>query len=205
MQFSDFKRVKDVLEKYPLATKKEIFLRDVVIELPEWFIDKLHFALTRQSEIEHEMFFRELFIGPFMEQAWMLHPKLKLWINQNLAYQDELTGAPDYFVAQQVEGVTQNLIGKPLLAVAEAKQEDFIQGWGQCLAEMIACQKLNGDENIVIYGIVSTGEVWQFAKLVGDTFSKNLFSYSIREPNHVFGALEFIFSECEKQVVAEAT
>jgi hypothetical protein len=30
---------------------------------------------------------------------------------------------------------------------------------------MIACQKTNPDENITVYGIVSTGMVWQFGQI----------------------------------------
>ncbi len=130
----------------------------------------------------------------------MRHPRLKLWVNQPLAYRDELTCEPDYFVAQQVTGVTDTPIGQPLLAVAEATQEDFTAGWGQCLAAMIACQKLNSDATLTIYGIVSTGEVWQFGKLAGDTFTRHLFSYTVRDPNAVLGALDFVFGECERQI-----
>ncbi len=48
----------------------------------------------------------------------------------------------------------------PLLAVVEAKQEDFVKGWGQCLAEMVAAQKLNAGvtPQPTIYGIVTTGK-----------------------------------------------
>ena len=91
------------------------------------------------------------------------------------------------------------LINKPFLAVAEAKKEDFTKGWAQCLAEMIACQKINADESVVIYGIVPTGLVWEFGKLEQDTFTKHIFSYSIRDPNQIFGILDFIFAECEKR------
>ncbi len=68
------------------------------------------------------MFLGEYFIAPFMRQAWMRHPRLKIWVNQTLNYEDELTGAPDYFVAQRVEAVSHEVIGKPLLAIAEAKR-----------------------------------------------------------------------------------
>ncbi len=200
MKFSDFKSVKQVIEKYPLAIHRESFLPNIEIEPPAGFLQELNFALMMQSEIESQMFFREYFIAPFMRHVWMRHPRLKLWVNQNLAYKDELTGAPDYFVARRVETVSHELVGKPLLAVAEAKQEDFIAGWGQCLAEMIACQKLNERGNITIYGIVSTGIYWEFGKLAGDTFTKNTLSYSINHPAQVLGALDTIFATCEQEI-----
>ncbi|OQY45617.1 MAG: hypothetical protein B6242_09895 [Anaerolineaceae bacterium 4572_78] len=187
MKFSDFKSVRQVLQIYPLAIQKEQFISGIELRLPDMFINELNFSLKMQSDIENEMFYREYFIAPFIRQAWMNHPNLKVWVNQYLAYNDELTGEPDYFISQQVTGVTNDLIGKPLLAVVEAKQEKFKEGWGQCLAGMIACQKLNATDDVVIYGVVTTGELWQFAKLTGDVFTRNLLSYSINDPEKIFG------------------
>ncbi len=49
--------------------------------------------------------------------------------------------------------------------LVEAKQDNFEAGWAQCLAEMIAAQRLNETAQIIIYGIVSNGNLWQFGKL----------------------------------------
>jgi hypothetical protein len=112
-------------------------------------------------------------------------------------------GEPDYFISMRPKGPTRDLVGKPLLAVAEAKQEDFISGWGQCLAEMIACQKINADENIVIYGIVSAGELWQFGKLEHDVFTRNITAYTIHDPAKLLGVLDYLFEQCERQGESE--
>ncbi len=125
---------------------------------------------------------------------------LKIWVNRKMAYNDELTGEPDYFISAPPSGAVSDPVGKPLLAVAEAKQEDFIAGWGQCLAAMIACQKLNNMNEIVIYGIVSSGLVWEFGKLQGTLFTTDLFSFSIRKAGAVLGALDYLFGECERMM-----
>lgn len=202
MNFSSFENVEQVLEKYPLKMHKAKFLPKVEISLPTWFMENLDFILTMQSANESEMFFREYLLSPFMQYVWQQHPHLKLWVNKPLRYGDELYGEPDYFISYRDEGKVNRLITKPLLAVAEAKKQDFAKGWGQCLAEMIACQKLNADDTIVIYGIVSTGMVWEFAKLSNDTFTQDPFSYSIVNPSQVMGVLNFVFAECQKQAVA---
>ena len=198
MKFSDFKSVEDVQKIYPIESRKEEFIPDAEVKPAQWFLDDLHFSLSKQADVESEMFFREYFIAPFMREAWKRHPALKLWVNRKLAYKEELTGEPDYFVSAPPSGATDDPVGTPLLAVAEAKQENFIAGWGQCLAEMIACQKLNGSAEIVIYGIVSTGLVWEFGRLQGTIFTTNLFSFSIRRAGAVLGALDYVFGECEK-------
>ena len=96
------------------------------------------------------------------------------------------------------------VMSTPLLAVVQAKQQNFIAGWAQCLAAMIACQKLNDadetleEKDIPIYGIVSTGEVWQFAKLEKDVLRKHPVPASIENPEHLAGILDYIFGECEQ-------
>jgi hypothetical protein len=203
MKFSDFKSVEDVLAKYPLYEVNARFLPEVELVPKEWFIANIKFALNTRASVESEMFYREAFVYPFMQQAWQRHPKLKVWVNRKLAYKEELTGEPDYFVSTLPQGPTRDPVGKPLVAVAEAKQEDFVMGWGQCLAEMIACQKLNDNEDVIIYGIVSTGEFWQFGKLEKDTFTRELYPYSINDSAKVLGALDYLFEQCEKQITVE--
>ena len=200
MAFSDFQNIEQVISQYPLEIRSGKFIPDVELELPDLFIENLNFSLEMRSVDESEAFFRENFIFPFLHQAWKRHRKLKLWSHRSLVYDRELYGEPDYLVSAMIEGVIDKLINKPFLAVAEAKKEDFARGWAQCLAEMIACQKINEDESVVIYGIVPTGLVWEFGKLEQDTFTKHIVSYSISAPNKIFGILDFIFAECEKQI-----
>lgn len=47
--------------------------------------------------------------------------------------------------------------GAPFVLV-EAKQDNFDAAWGQCLAEMIAAQRLNNLPDLVIYGITCNGD-----------------------------------------------
>ena len=115
-------------------------------------------------------------------------------------YDDELCGEPDYFLAAlPADEVISQLVNKPILAVIEAKKENFTQGCGQCAA-MIACQKINTNPEIIIYGIVSTGLVWEFSKLAGNLLIKDSVTYFINVPDQIFGILDFIFAECENQL-----
>lgn len=200
MKFSDFLNIEQVLAKYPLNVGQERFLPEVSVEPPSWFLENLSFSLDMKAVDESETFFRENFIFPFLQQAWKRHRRLKLWSQKTLALDGELIGEPDYLISAPLEGVIDRLINRPLLAVTEAKKEDFTKGWAQCLAEMIACQKVNQNENMVIYGIVSTGIFWEFGKLTEKVFTKHTLAYSVNEPEKVLGLLDFIFAECEKQI-----
>jgi hypothetical protein len=58
----------------------------------------------------------------------------------------------------------------PLMAVVEAKKNDIEGGLGQCIAQMVAAQVYNeraGQPLERLYGCVTTGEDWQFLRLVG--------------------------------------
>ena len=201
MPFSDFKSIEQVISAYPLELVQKGFLPGRRLKLPALFLADLNFSLERQAAHESEIYFRESLISPFLRKAWQRHPRLKLWVNRNLRYDDRLSGEPDYFVAADTaREITDRLDKRPLMAVAEAKREDFEEGWGQCLAGMIACRELNAPEILTIYGIVSTGHTWQFSKLNGPVFTRDPLSYSIADPQRVFGLLDFVFGECERQL-----
>ncbi len=56
----------------------------------------------------------------------------------------------------------------PLAVIVEAKKNDIEEGIGQCIAQMYGARIFNEKDknpNPVIYGCVTTGEVWQFLKL----------------------------------------
>ena len=201
MAFSDFKTIDQVIRQYPLQIRREQFLPDVSVPLPPLVLENFNFSLQNQGEQESEVFFRESFIYPLLQEVWKRHARLKLWVNQKLEYDDVLQGEPDYFVAKQAtHEVISRVVNKPLLAVAEAKRQDFTEGWGQCLAEMIACQKVNADEDVTVYGIVTTGVLWEFGRLAQQVFTRDPRSFALTDPQRVLGLLDFVFAECEKQI-----
>lgn len=203
MSYSSFQNIDQVREKYPLKFEQEILLPEVSAEVPAYLVENLRFALKMRDAQENGAFFVESLIFPLLQEAWKQNRKLKLWSHRALNYDDVLFGEPDYFLSIWPQGVSSTSLTTPLLAVAEAKRDDFDKGWGQCLAEMIACQKLNRDETIPIYGIVTNGLLWQFGQLIGKHFTLHLLSYGISEPNKILGILNYIFAECEKQAGAE--
>jgi len=87
MPFSNYKNVKQVIQEYPLQFLQDRFLPEVQLELPEWFMENLNFALDRKTIFENEAFFCESFIFPFLQQTWKRHGKLKLWSHQELVYE----------------------------------------------------------------------------------------------------------------------
>jgi hypothetical protein len=87
--------------------------------------------------------------------------------------------------------------------LVEAKQDDFENGWAQCLGEMAAAQRLNENPEQEVFGIVSNGGFWQFGKLKSNSFTKNKQSYSIDDLNRLFAAINYVFQQCELLLDAE--
>nr|VFK27160.1 MAG: hypothetical protein BECKMB1821I_GA0114274_100262 [Candidatus Kentron sp. MB]VFK75074.1 MAG: hypothetical protein BECKMB1821H_GA0114242_101511 [Candidatus Kentron sp. MB] len=200
MPFSEYRNIEDVIGKYPLEITSAPFLKDIEIPLPDLFLENLNFALARKTAQDNEFFLTENFIYPFLQLVWKRHEKLRLWSHHLLRYDDDLSGEPDYFLSYWPGGVIRSLISLPMLAVVEAKKQDFDKGWGQCLAGMLACQKINNNENLTVYGIVSTGILWEFGKLKNSQFTWNTISYSLSNPRVLAGILDELFHRCEKGI-----
>ncbi len=88
--------------------------------------------------------------------------------------------------------------------VAEAKRENFNAGWAQSLAEMIAAQRFNHEEQTEIFGIVTTGNFWQLGKLRERLLTMEVVSYSALEDlQRLLNVLNWICFEAKQQILME--
>ena len=78
--------------------------------------------------------------------------------------------------------------------------DKFDEGWAQCLAEMVAAQKLNNQLKLTIFGIVSNGKGWEFGKLEDRTFMHHPGLYTIQEIDRLFALVNYVFQQCEIQL-----
>src|SRR5271167_1037423 len=138
MAFRDFKTIEAVLREYPLELRREAFLPETRLAVPEAFLDDLRFALERRAPGESEAFYTENFVYPFLRLVWRRHPRLHVWSHRPLVVDERLSGEPDYLVSAAPAGVADRVVRPPLVAVVEAKRQDFDEGWGQCLAALLA-------------------------------------------------------------------
>lgn len=139
---------------------------------------------------------KTLLIDALFAEIVPLHKNLKVWKATPLST-DTLTGVTDYLIAPDYA-----YLALPLLCVAEAKRDDFVQERAQCVAEMAACQwtNLQKAHEVDVYGIVSNGRGWQFYKLTqaGEVYETAL--YALSNMPEVLGLLDVICAECAKNV-----
>ncbi|NJM49345.1 MAG: hypothetical protein HC860_26820 [Alkalinema sp. RU_4_3] len=189
MAFTDFKSADEVQKAYQVRYVEKDFITICPKPLPEYFVQEFEFNRTNFDVFGSEASRCEAVIYPILREACksFIH-EYSLWSHKSIAADPILTGTPDYIVAKRSQ-LGKNVLDFPLVLVAEAKQNDFARGWGQCLAEMVAAQRLNGNEETAVYGIVTDGETWQFGQLAGKLFTKNLSRATIDRLEEVYGAV----------------
>jgi hypothetical protein len=103
-----------------------------------------------------------------------------------------LTGVCDYLITR-----SRNLyfVRGPVFAAVEAKREDINGGLGQCVAEMVAVRVFNEREGTplpAVHGCVTSGNLWRFLKLEGDTLFVDRDERHLRDLPMVLGILVHI-------------
>jgi hypothetical protein len=189
MAFTDFKSADEVQTAYQIKLVEKNFLTIQPISPSETFIWEYQFVNEHFDIFSSEASRCENVIYPILREACKKYiHQYSLWSHKFIFIDEILVGTPDYMVTKRSQ-LGKNVLELPLILVVEAKQNDFTKGWGQCLAELVAAQKLNNNEALAIYGIVTDAEVWQFGKLAGQSFIKNYSRATIDNLDEVFGAV----------------
>lgn len=195
MAFSNYKNIAQVQKKFNIKQIEQPFITVIQTTIPPEFLQDFEFVYQNIDVFTSEASRCETIIFPILKEVYKnYHEQLSLWIQKYIAYDDDLNGAPDYLLATKSE-LGKKVLESPLLAVVEAKKNDFEQGWGQCLVELVAIQKLNNLPNFTYYGIVSDGNVWQFGKLTDGLFVQDPASFTLDQLEEIFGALTFVFDQ----------
>ena len=200
MAFSNYKSISAVIKKFQIKYVQSNFMLEVEFPAKESFKEELDLLFTDGVIDNSEDAICENLIYPVLKEVWKPYrSKLTLWSHEALAYDEDLSGIPDYTVTQR-NSLSTIVFDKPYFLMVEAKQDKFEEGWGQCLAEMIAIQRINDDFVSDVFGIVSNGKIWQFGKLVGDVFTRNKNLYMIQDLDKLFAAVNYIFQQCELKI-----
>ena len=143
----------------------------------------------------------ENIIYPVLKEVWKINRiNFLLWSHQTLVYNENLSGIPDYILAKRSPLGTVVFDKPDFILFKPNKESAFDEGRGQCLAEMVAVQRLNNEPEQTIFGIVSNGCVWQFGKLKLDMFSQNKIFYTIQDLERLLAAVNYVFKPCELQL-----
>jgi hypothetical protein len=200
MSFNQFKSLPDVLKKYSLTYQRAVFDCPLTITAPDILKQELEFTFNNVPYNVSETAICENLIYPILKQAWKGYADvLSIWSQTPLNYNKELSGIPDYVIAKRSPlGVI--VLDLPYIAVVEAKKDDFTAGWGQCGAEMVAMQQINANPNLPVYGIVSNGEIWEFAQLEQQIFTLYKQRFDIAELDVLYSVLVCLLESCKQHL-----
>ena len=198
MAFSDFKTISEVQEKFNIKYSYSDFFGVEAKDPSEQFLKELEFSQQHFDFLSSEGSRCKVVIFPILREIYKDYTEnYGLWVKKSITYDEILNGTPDYLVATKSElGIT--VVGTPLIMMVEAKKNDFEQGWGQCLAEMVAAQKTNDNPDFPLYGIVTDGITWQFGRLVADVFTRNRTNFSLDNLPNLFGAMDSVFKAAQE-------
>jgi hypothetical protein len=187
----DLKKVKHDLG-IKLIEKQALFLDIKSVEISSFLLELLQENVPLARAINTEKARSELIIvNILVEVRKILKHQISLFsgIEFNVDKEKGLNGFCDFIISASQEQLTLNF---PVIAIAEAKNDNVINGLGQCIAEMVAATIFNQTENNpleIIYGVVTTGTIWKFLKMENNNVYIDLDEYSIEHPDKIIGIL----------------
>lgn len=200
MACSEFKRLSDTIRELEITYNEAVFIQSAEFVLSDFFREDLAFVMREGVTDNSEFAICENLIYPLLKEVWKpFSQKLTLWSHQYLTYSESLSGFPEYILARR-SPLGKIVFDRPYSIVVEAKQDNFDAGWGQCLAELVAAQRLNEHPNLQVFGIVSNGTIWEFGRLKMNAFTKQPFSYSIFRLDELASAIHYVFLEAEQSL-----
>ena len=202
MAFGSYKTIGAVVKEFQITYTESNFVEPLPFMVSDYFREDLQLMMREGVVDNSEFAICENLIYPLLKEVWKHYrSKFLLWSHQSLNYDEKLSGFPEYILARR-SPLGKVVFDRPYFMLVEAKQDNFEAAWGQCIAEMIAAQRLNAELDIPIFGITSNGSFWQIGKLEGNVFTRNLAPYTLYEIDHLASAINYIFRECELKLDA---
>ncbi|MEM8640252.1 MAG: hypothetical protein AAGG51_15755 [Cyanobacteria bacterium P01_G01_bin.54] len=202
MPFTTYRTIADVIQEFGILYREADFIEPQPFPISDYIRAELAFSRAEVVVENSEAAICEAFIYPILREVWKAHKDtLMLWSHRTVRVNEQLSGQPDYLVAQR-SPLGKVILERPCFAVVEAKQDNFTAGWGQCAAELVALQQLNESSEINILGIVANVNRWEFAQLQGQQFTKNQTGYNIEDLDSLFGAVGYVFEQCARQALS---
>jgi hypothetical protein len=170
-------------EGLPIATSSPTFSAIFA----EWF------PLAQQAKSEKAK--SELLVSPILLEARKLTTnRVELFSGEEFSVDKEkgLSGFCDFMLSRSA---TPYIMEAPVIMLVEAKKGELDLGLGQCVAEMVAAQMFNahkGKPIETIFGIVTSGKLWQFLKLEAQSVTIDPNEYQVTPVERILGILKWM-------------
>ena len=192
MAFSEFTYPEVVTALGLSETTAPLFASATPVQPSQAFRELLPDNIKLATIIRTEKARAEWLVAPLLGELWRtFRDRISLFSGIDFQGDPEarLTGFCDFLIGR---GVQLPHLVAPLLVVIEAKKDDVLTGYGQCIAGMVGIQAYNrraGKPVHSIFGVVTTGIGWQFLRLDGTKLTIDNQEHTLNPPEHVFGML----------------
>lgn len=183
-----------VQEQFALSTQMTSLFPDVAAIAPsEWLSETLEASVKLALLSANEKARSEFIVAPILLEIEKRNPNhVSIFSGMRLDIDEAagLKGECDFLLSKQTSGFT---IEAPIFCLVEAKKNDVSEGLGQGVAQMLGAQKFNeiSQKPInVIHGCVTTGETWQFLRLIDKKLFFDKKRYYLNELNTILGILQ---------------
>jgi hypothetical protein len=168
------------------------------LDLSSEFVERIQAGVDLALAVNTEKARSEFIIAPvLMELRRALAGAFGLFsgIEFNVDASRGLNGYCDFIMTRSP---LQSVLTAPVLAIAEAKNDNLRTGLGQCIAAMVAAREFNAQPSAdlpAIHGAVTTGGAWMFLRLVRSELTLDRREYFVAELGRIMGILAHILRD----------
>ena len=195
MAFRDF-AFPDVQETLGLTlVERPLFDGVPALDLSAEFVGRMRAGVDLALAVNTEKARSEFIIAPvLLELRHLLGATFGLFsgVEFNVDSSRGLNGFCDFLLTRSP---LQSVLTAPVLAIAEAKNDNLRNGLGQCIAAMVAAREFNAKASlpaVEIHGAVTTGGAWKFLRLSGSELVLDVREYFVAELGRIMGILAHV-------------
>lgn len=194
--YSAFK-LEDVTETFDVEVRfvADLFVKVAEQKVSQRLLDELSRNIPLAFSMGSEKAKSELLVMPVLLELYDIsNPKFSFFSGLKFEVEPKLglRGVCDFIISRSSN---QAFLTAPVIALVEAKRDDFEKGLPQCVAEMIAAQIFNERKNQdieTIYGVITNGSSWRFLRLQGKLIEVNTEDYPIQNVEKIIGILQYM-------------
>jgi hypothetical protein len=198
MSYADFS-LTQVKREFALSEKLVSMFEHVSpCKASSWLTEALDIGMELALSTSSEKARSEFIVVPILfEIEKRNRKKFSIYSGEKLDVDQDkgLVGECDFLLSK---GPVAHTIQIPIFALVEAKKNDISSGLGQCTAQMLGAKiynEMEGNDVSHIYGCVTTGEDWQFLKLIENTLCIERKRYYIDHLEMILGIFQSIVDE----------
>ncbi len=192
-----FRNLGDIVKTLQLQYRQKMRLEDIGAKpaAPVGYLADMAFVLEEAPYHASEAAMCENLIYPSLKEAWKKYiDSLAIWTEAKVG-----NFQPKYLISKRSE-YGKIVLDTPFLGVVVPAFEGFGQAWTSCVQQLYDLQQLNQNPTLSIYGIVTNGELWEFAKLEQNVLTYYSQRYDIVETEKLFQGLVNVLGLCKKGI-----